>query len=251
MSFHPRNRNPKEIALVPSFQTTSWSMVRLASDRSRDEGREALAAFCRQYWYPVYAFIRRRGFSEEEAADLTQGFFTRLLEKETLQAADPERGRFRTFLLTSCRNFLANEHDRVTAVKRGGGVPSLSLDLENAEGRYASEPSHDLTAEKLFERRWALEMIARSIQQLRDEYGASGRAALFEALKPGLVGADAARPATSAAASLGMTEAALRKAAQRLRQRFGRILRDRIAETLHDPNDLEDEVRALFLTLGS
>ncbi|WP_206352126.1 RNA polymerase sigma factor [Tautonia rosea] len=251
MSSNPPETEPRGVAKVTSFETTSWSLVRLAANRSSTEGEEALAKLCRQYWYPVYAFIRRRGFGEDEAADLTQGFFARLLEKDTLRAADPEKGRFRTFLLVSCRNFLANEHDRKMAMKRGGGVLPLSLDLKDAEDRYRAEPSHDLTAERLFERRWALELISRSLQQLEEECKAAGRGPLFDALKPGLSGVDESVPASIVAASLGMTEAAVRKASQRLRQRFGQILRARIADTLHRPEDLEDEIRALFLALAS
>ncbi len=250
MSFKPPNPKPKGVGPASSFETTSWSLVRRAAARSCAEGEKALAALCLQYWSPVYLYIRRRGFSADEAADLTQGFFARLMEKGTLRAADPEKGRFRTFLLVACRNFLTNEHDRMSARKRGGGIPSLSLNFKDAEDRYHAEPSHGLTAERLFERQWALEMISRSLQQLEDECKSAGRGPLFDALKPGLSGLGESVPASTAAASLGMSEAAVRKASQRLRQRFGQILRTRIADTLDGPEDLEDEIRALFLALA-
>ena len=140
----------------PAFETTSWNLVLAAADRTTPQADEALASLCTAYWYPLYVFIRRRGHDPDRAADLTQGFFTRLLEKEYLRSVDPSKGRFRAFLLAACKHFLANEHDRETARKRGGGRCPISIDRRDAEGRYLAEPAHDLTPERLFERRWAL-----------------------------------------------------------------------------------------------
>lgn len=234
----------------PTFETTCWSLVLAASDRAAPQADGALAALFAAYWYPLYAFIRRQGHDPDRAADLTQGFFTRLLEKEGLRSVDPSKGRFRAFLLAACKHFLANEHDREVARKRGGGRSSISIDLRDAEGRYLSEPCHDLTPERLFERRWALTLLDESLDQLGREFHQGGKGALFERLKFLLTGVDGAASYAQLGAASGMTEAAVKKAAQRLRGRYREILRERIARTVEDPGQVDDEIRTLFGSLS-
>jgi RNA polymerase sigma-70 factor (ECF subfamily) len=225
-------------------------VVLAAVDRETSQANEALATLCTSYWYPLYAFIRRQGHDPDRSADLTQGFFARLLEKEFLRSVDPSRGRFRAFLLAACKNFLANEHDRETAQKRGGGRDLLSIDLRDAEGRYLAEPAHDLTPERLFERRWALTILDQSLDQLARESRQAGKDALFERLRSNLTGAEGDSSHAEIGASLGMTEGAVKKAAQRFRQRYREIVRERIAGTIDDPRQVEDEIRTLFAILS-
>jgi RNA polymerase sigma factor (sigma-70 family) len=233
------------------FGTTHWSLVLAARDRDAPQAGEALAMLCAAYWYPLYAFVRRRGHNPDRAADLTQDFFTRLLEKDYLQSVDPSKGRFRTFLLAACKHFLANEHDREVAQKRGGGRSPVSIDRRDAEGRYLAEPAHDLTPERLFERRWALTLLDQVLEQLGREFHLDGKGALYDRMKIILTGAEGATSYTRIGADLGMTEAAVKKAAQRLRQRYREILRGRIAETIADPGQVDDEIRTLFAILAS
>jgi RNA polymerase sigma-70 factor (ECF subfamily) len=232
------------------FATTHWSLVAAAQDPAAPAAREALADLCRAYWFPVYAYVRRRGHDRHRAEDLTQAFFARLLEKNDLAAADKTRGRFRTFLLTACQHFLANEHDRAAAKKRGGGKGHFPLDFAGAEGRYAHEPAHGDTPERAFERRWALELLDAALAELRAEYVESGRGKLFDALKGCLAGAGADAAYADLAAELDMTEGAVKVAVHRLRQRYRDRLREAIARTVADPADVDDEVRDLFAALG-
>jgi RNA polymerase sigma-70 factor (ECF subfamily) len=233
------------------FETTRWSLVLAAADGATPQADEALAALCATYWYPLYAFIRRRGHDPDRAADLTQGFFTRLLEKEDLRSVDPSKGRFRAFLLAACKHFLANEHDRQTAQKRGSGRCPVSIDRRDAEGRYLAEPAHDLTPERLFERRWALGLLEQSLDQLGRESRQAGKGELYERLKSILTGAEGVVSYAQVGTGLGMSEAAVKKAAQRLRQRYREILRERIAGTVDDPGEVDDEIRTLFVVLSS
>jgi RNA polymerase sigma-70 factor (ECF subfamily) len=230
------------------FATTHWSLI-LAARGSSPEARAALEELCRRYWYPLYAYIRRRGHTADAAQDLTQELFARLLERDDLAALDPARGRFRAFLLTACRHFLANEHDRARTLKRGGGRRILALDLGDADRRYAAEPGHEQTPERLFERRWALTLLDQVLRVLRQRYEAAGQADLFERLKGTLTGA-ADGAYAEAAAALGMTEGAVKVAAHRLRQRYRALLRDEIAQTVADPDEVDDEVRTLFQALA-
>jgi RNA polymerase sigma-70 factor (ECF subfamily) len=234
-----------------AFESTRWSLVLAASEAAAPEADKALAELCTVYWYPLYAFIRHRGNDADRASDLTQGFFTRLLDKEFFRSADPSRGRFRAFLLTACKNFLANEHDRETARKRGGGRCRISIDRRDAEGRYLAEPAHELTAERLYERRWALTLLEQSLDQLGRESRQAGKGALYERLKPILTGADAVVSYAEVGESLRMSEAGVKKAAQRLRQRYREILRERIASTVDGAGQVDDEIRALFAILAS
>jgi len=231
------------------FATTRWSMVAAAQDPTAPHAREALAELCRLYWYPVYAYVRRRGHDHHAAQDLTQAFFARLLERHDLAAADRTRGRFRSYLLTACQHFLANEHDRETAKKRGGGRARVPLDLAGADGRYSREPADEETPERVFDRQWALGLLDRALGGLREEYTGSGRAKLFDALKDCLPGG-AAVPYADLAGRLGMTEGAVKVAVHRLRQRYRDRLREVIADTVATPEEVDDEIRDLFAALG-
>jgi RNA polymerase sigma-70 factor (ECF subfamily) len=237
------------------FLTTHWSVVRRAGHLASAECQAALSALCEQYWYALYAFIRRRGYDWHEAQDLTQAFFARLLEKGELRLADPERGRFRSFLLAALQHFLANEWDRRTAQKRGGGQTPLQLDLDTAEDRFRAEPAHADTPEKLFHRRWALMVLDRVLQRLRDDYQSSGRSQLFSRLEPLLVGERAANTGPvgyrDIGGELGMSESAVKTAIHRLRKRFRDTLREEIAQTVAAPEDIDDELRQLFQALES
>jgi RNA polymerase sigma factor (sigma-70 family) len=231
------------------FQTTRWSLVAAAKDPAAPESRQALADLCRVYWYPVYAYVRRRGHDHHAAQDLTQAFFARLLEKNDLAAADRSRGRFRSFLLAACQHFLANRRDYETARKRGGGRAHVPLDFADADGRYSREPAHDDTPERLFDRQWALGLLDRAVAELRAEYEGSGRGKLFDALKECLAGG-AEVPYAELADRLGMTEGAVKVAVHRLRQRYRDRLRAVIADTVAKPEDVDDEIRDLFTALG-
>ena len=235
----------------PSFGTTHWSLILAAKDRGAPQAENALAALCAAYWYPLYAFIRRQGHDPDRAADLTQGFFARLLEKDYLASVDPSKGRFRAFLLAACKHFLANAHDQEVALKRGGGRRPVSIDRRDAEGRYLCEPAHDLTPERLFERRWALTLLDRALDEVAQEFHRSGKGVLYDRLKVVLTGAEGAAPYARLGAELGMTEDAVKKAAQRLRQRYREVLRELVAETVEEPGQVDDEIRALFAILAS
>lgn len=226
------------------FATTRWSLVAAAA---RPEAAGALADLCRLYWYPVYAYVRRRGHGADEAEDLTQAFFARLLEKGALGAATPARGRFRNFLLASCQHFLAHERERAGALKRGGGRV-VSLDLSGADGRYRREPAGGEGPERLFERRWAMELLGRALARLRGEYEAGGKGRVFGALKGQLSGEAAGMAAL--AEVLGMTVSAVKTAAHRLRKRYGELLREEVRETVETEAEVEEEVRALFRALA-
>ena len=231
-----------------SFDTTQWTLVVAAGDSQHPGSREALADLCRSYWYPLYAYLRRRGYPREEAEDLVQGFFTQLLDKNYIKAADKERGRFRSFLLASLKNFAANEWDRKKAEKRGGAATTLSLDFETAEGRYHIEPVDEQTPEQVFDRDWAVSQLEHVLERMRSE-GAGGER--FELLKGFLTGEGEDIRYKDAAVRLGMTEGAVKVAVHRLRQRFGSLLRDEVARTLNDSADVDDEIRHLFAAFES
>jgi RNA polymerase sigma factor (sigma-70 family) len=233
------------------FATTHWTVVVAARDGDDDRARAALAELCRMYWYPLYAFVRRKGHRADEAQDLTQEFFARLLEKDFLAVIDRGKGKFRSFLLAACQHFLANEHDRANAQKRGGGRSHFSLDWQDAENRYAHEPAHALTAEKLFERRWAVTLLDEVLLRLKAEYDQSGKGALFEHLKGFLTQPSETAPYRELAASLDMTEGAVRVAVHRLRRRYRELLEEQIAHTVETPDQVADEIRSLFAALAS
>ena len=232
------------------FATTRWSLVAAAGRGASPESAQALALLCETYWYPLYAYVRRRGHDPHEAQDLTQEFFARLLERRNLRAADRQRGKFRTFLLASLQNFLSNEWRKEQAQKRGGGKLPVSLDFKAGESRYTLEPSHELTAERVFERRWALTLLDQAMTKLRDEFTASGKAELFEALQGSLGGEAVLAPYAELALRLGTTEGALKTAAHRLRRRCRELLRAEIAQTVARAEDIDAELRELFSAVG-
>jgi RNA polymerase sigma-70 factor (ECF subfamily) len=232
------------------FATTHWSIVLSAGRKESGESGKALASLCQAYWYPLYAYVRRRGYSAHEAQDLTQEFFLHLLQQESIQVADPERGKFRSFLLASLQNFLANEWRRGQAEKRGGGTPVISLDLHAGEDRYGLEPADTVTPEKIFERRWALTLLDMALTRLQEEFTTSGKKELFDALKEHLGSGASGTPYAVVAARLGMTEGAVKVASHRLRRRCREILRGAIGETVADPADIDGELQQLFAAIS-
>lgn len=232
------------------FHTTRWSRVLLAGGpQEGDDSRDALATLCRDYWYPLYAFARRRGLEVPDAEDATQGFFLHLLEAGSLARAKSERGRFRSFLLRGMQNFLNNEHRRDTALKRGGRERPLSLEAMAAEKRYALEPADPMTPEAHFERNWALSLIERVFSRVEEDYTRAGRRDLYEALRPFLA-AEAGAGYETVARDLGMNVAAVRTAVFRMRRRYGERLREEIAETVSSPAEVEEELSQLMRSLA-
>jgi len=234
----------------PAFVTTHWSVVLSAQNEDSPQSAEALATLCSAYWFPLYAFVRRQGRSPHDAQDLTQEFFARLLEKDYLKSAAREKGRFRTFLLVALKRFLANEWDRQHAQKRGGFTPVVSIDQEQAESRFESEPAHILQPDVLFDRQWAVTLLERTMKRLHEEYITSGRTKLFEFLRSALARDESALPYAQIASQLNLSEAAVKMAVQRLRARYREILRAEIAETVSSPDEVEEEIRHLFSTFG-
>jgi len=229
------------------FPTTRWTLVVAAANPQRKGARSALVSLCECYWYPLYAYLRRRGYPPDEAQDLTQEFFIRVLEGRYLDRADPEKGRFRSFLLTSLKFFVADEEDRRRAQKRGGGAV-LPLELSSGEDRYQREPAHDETPERIFERRSALSVLDRVVERLRKEFVQHGRPEHFERLKMFLLGkADA--PYAALAREMNTSERALKVAIHRLRKRYRELFRQEIADTVADPGEVESELRFLAAAL--
>jgi RNA polymerase sigma-70 factor (ECF subfamily) len=232
-----------------NFSTTRWSLV-VAAGNSRDPHyTEALAELCEAYWYPVYAFVRRQGMEPDRAQDLTQGFFTEVLEKRTLKAARQDRGRFRSFLLAALKFYLSHERDRADAKKRGGGRVPIRLDADTAEGRYSLEPAETDTPETLFERRWALQLLERAVGRLREEQKESALPDRSLRLVNHLTGETTAPGYKRVAQELGMTESAVKVAMYRLRGRFRELLREEVLQTVADPESIDDELRYLFTVL--
>ncbi|HTS30182.1 MAG TPA: sigma-70 family RNA polymerase sigma factor [Bryobacteraceae bacterium] len=229
------------------FPATRWTLVIAAGDPRRKEARSALVALCENYWYPLYAYLRRRGYPADQAQDLTQQFFMRMLEGRYLDRADPEKGRFRSFLLTSLKFFVADEEDRNRAYKRGGGAV-LPLEFSSGEERYQREPAHDETPERIFERRWALSVLDRVVETLREEFVHHGRPEHFERLKVFLLGQSDA-PYATLAREMNTSEGALKVAIHRLRKRYRELFRQEIADTVADPAEVESELRYLAAAL--
>ncbi len=234
------------------FPTTRWSLIEQAAERNPGESSYALAELCRHYWYPVYSFIRSRGATADEAEDLTQEYFSRVLEGRLLAAADRARGRFRTLLRIDCGFFLADMHDRQRARKRGGGVRPLSLASSSANQRFDLEPVDRLESADLFDRAWALDVLARALQRLASEEAREGRDAAFQHLRDVLVPNTAHVSHAVLAGQLGMSESAVEGAVRRLRGRYRLALRTTVAETLDSPTEeeIDEEVRDLFAALG-
>jgi RNA polymerase sigma-70 factor (ECF subfamily) len=234
-----------------SFATTHWSLVLAAGKGASADAQAALAALCQTYWYPLYAYVRRQGHQPDDAQDLTQEFFARLLEKHYLQSADPGRGRFRSFLLTAFQRFLSKERDRERAKRRGGGTKPLPLDFEAGERRYSLEPAHEATAERIYEQRWALTLLDRVFARLRDESDRAGKQKQFDRLKVYLTGEAGAPAYRDIAAELAMTEGAVKVAVHRLRRRYRDLVREEISQTVAGPEDVDEELRHLFAALRS
>ena len=229
------------------FQTTHWSLVLRAAGRAEPGADSALETLCTRYWYPLYAYVRRRVADANEAQDLTQEFFSRLLEKEYLAVADPQRGKFRCFLLSSLKHFLANEWRHARARKRGGGRSFVSVDFAQGENRYCSEPADCLTPERLYDRQWALALLDQTLGRLRAEYAARGKSPVFDQLKDSLTGQG--RPYAELAASLGISEAAVKMASHRLRRRYGELLKEAVTHTVAGPKDIDGELQELLAAL--
>jgi RNA polymerase sigma-70 factor (ECF subfamily) len=232
------------------FGRTHWSLVAVAKGSDTPESQAALEKLCRNYWLPIYAFVRRQGHSPHDAQDLTQEFFARLLGKRFFAGADPAKGRFRSFLLGALKHFLANEWDKARAQKRGGGAPAVPLQLETAETRYGHEPADNTTPEQSYEHRWALALLEEVLRRLAGEYQQEGRADLFAELNFCLVGERAAQPYAELATKLGVTEGTVKSFVHRLRQRYRQVLREEIANTVAAPGEVDEELRHLFTVLG-
>jgi RNA polymerase sigma-70 factor (ECF subfamily) len=232
------------------FASTHWSVVLAAGRQDSTESNEALATLCQVYWYPLYAYARRRLDSVDDARDLTQGFFTELMEKAYLQAVDPGRGKFRSFLVTAFKHYLSKERDRAAAQKRGGNRV-VALDFQTGESRYLLEPANHATPESIFERRWALTLLDQALSQLRKEFAGAGKERLFDVLKETLTGDGHARPYAQLGVELDMSEQAVKVAVHRLRRRYREVLRAAIAETVADPTHVEGELRDLFIAVQS
>lgn len=233
------------------FATTHWSRVVEAGDASSPNAQAALEALCRTYWYPLYAYVRRKGYTPEDAQDLTQEFFARLLTRNYLTVADRNRGKFRSFLLGSLEHFLAREWTKARAQKRGGGKVLISLDQLEPENRYLLEPAHELTAERIFDRRWTTTLLEQAMSRLREECAGNGKGALFAKVEDILSGEKGETPYAEIAAELRMSESAFKVAVHRLRQRYGELVRAEIAQTVHTAEEAEEELRYLFAVLRS
>jgi RNA polymerase sigma-70 factor (ECF subfamily) len=231
------------------FTTTRWTLVLAAVIRHEPSGAEAFARLCEGYYAPLYGYLRRRGHAPEDAQDLTQGFIAQLLEKDVLRHADPARGRFRAFLLTSLKHYAANIRVRASAAKRGGGGPHQSLDLAAAERRYCSEPGHDVTPERMYDRRWALTVLESALTALRTEFRTAGREPFFDVVHGHLTGDGDTASYREIGERFGMTEAAIKVAMYRMRRRFRDLLRMVVAATVEDERDVDDELRFLMSVL--
>lgn len=229
-----------------AFRTTHWTVVLEAARPGTEQSHEAFARIYLDYWYPLYAYIRRRGYSPPDAEDIAQNFFVHLIEKQSLEGLEREGGRFRSFLLRSLDNFLANDWNRARAQKRGEGVPLLSLNVTDDEAKFLAETSVTETPETLFERQWVFTLLAKVLEHLRAECEASGKGGLFEALGPHLQGDRAGLPYAEIAARHGMSEGAVKVAAHRLRQRYGELLCEEIGRTVGSGEEVEGELRYLI-----
>jgi RNA polymerase sigma factor (sigma-70 family) len=231
-----------------AFTTTHWSVVLEAQGES-PAAHEALEKLCRTYWRPIYAFLRRQGVSPEEVEDITQGFFAQLLERRKFSAVRKEKGRLRSYLLGALKYFLADEHRRAMAIKRGEGQRLIPLEDLRTDERIDVEPADSMTAEMIYERRWALTVLEQVLDRLKNEYRTAGNAALFDSLKQLLPDEPGSPSQAEIAAQLGMTENALRQAFYRFRQRYQSLLREEIANTVATPGDIEDELRHLIAVI--
>lgn len=233
------------------FATTHWTVVLAAGKRHTPQSDRALEELCRSYWFPLYAYVRRRGHAKEDAEDLVQAFFARFLAKNYLEGLSAERGRFRAFLLASLKHFLANDWDKSQRQKRGGGAEHLSLDWQTADTKFQVAATAEPSPDKAFDREWALALLAKVIERLQAECAAEGKANVFEQLKAFLAAGKGESAQSEVAKTLGMEEGAVRVAVHRLRKRYRQLLRDEIAHTLSDAVMVDEEMRALFGAFGS
>lgn len=237
------------VIMDPVFTTTRWSVVLHASQKESQQADEALESLCRGYWYPIFVFLRRSGRTAHDAEDLTQAFFERVLSRDYLRAVDRRKGRFRSFLLAMLRNFLANHRRDARAQKRGGAFEFVGLEDESVDEDELSSAANDLTPEQSFQRQWALTLLDQVVGQLRGEFYDTGKGEMFDALKVFLTGDRAIVSYAELAAQLNATEAALKMSVSRMRRRYGELLRAEIARTVATPDEIEDELRALFAAL--
>jgi RNA polymerase sigma factor (sigma-70 family) len=245
----PEQLSPSGSSDAAGFAATHWTVVLSAARGSgTPRAAAAMAELCRTYWYPLYAYVRRRNYDAHEAEDLTQEFFVRLIAKNYLADVDRQKGKFRAFLLAAMKHFLADEWDRSRAQKRGGGQVIVPLDGADADTRYSREPAHDLTPEKLYERQWAIAVLQKVLARLREEFLAEGKAVLFDRLEAFLAGGTTTTHAQTAA-ELGLTENAVKKAVHRLRRRFREGLREEIAHTVASPEEIDEEIHYLLRCL--
>jgi RNA polymerase sigma-70 factor (ECF subfamily) len=228
------------------FATTRWTVVLAAGRPETPHAAAALEELCQTYWYPLYVYVRRQTTTREDAEDLTQAFFAKFLEKNYLEGVSSDKGKFRAFLLAALKHFLANEWDRANRQKRGGGVANLSLDWQDADTRYQINPADNLSPDKLYDRAWAVTLLGRVVKRLRAESEADGKAKVFEQLKPFLTTDKGAIPYATAATALGWTEGAVRVTVHRLRRRYRELLRNEITQTLADPAQADEELKALM-----
>jgi RNA polymerase sigma-70 factor (ECF subfamily) len=235
-----------QIGQNSKFDQTRWSVVLSAQRDDTIAANEAMAILCQTYWYPLYAYVRRKGKSPQEAEDLTQEFFARMIEKRYLDIADQERGKFRSFLLCSFKYFLANEYDKSQALKRGGGMQVVSIDQTEAEDRYTLEPVDSLTPDKLYQRRWAMMMIEQTLESLRSDMEAANKLELFEALKGSLTMSGCQKPYTELSEQLGMSVSAIKVTVHRMRKQYRAQLREYIAQTVQSPDEVDEEIAHLF-----
>lgn len=231
------------------FTTTQWSLVLHAGDSLDPESESESAQLCRNYWYPLYAYIRHRGYAVEDARDLTQTFFQRVLERKLLKRVKPDGRKFRSYLLTALKHFLSDEWDRARAQKRGGGQTLISLDYESAQERYAIEPRETQSPDQLYEKRWALTILEQVMARLRQDYQKTNKAALFEAIQEALP-KGRSTPYSEIAETLSMSESAVKVAVHRMRSRFRKRLREEVSQTLSEGADTEEEIQHLFAALA-
>ena len=232
------------------FATTHWSVVLAAGQSRGAQTSAALEQLCRTYWYPLYAYVRRRGYGHEDAQDLTQGFLLQLLERKSFARVDRSKGRFRSFLLAALNYFLADQRARASAQKRGGGRPILSFDAQAAEQRYRLEPVDDRSPDRLFERSWALALLDTVLARLEQEFREAGKAELFQRLRVFLVAGTGQETYADVGAEVSMTGEAVKKAVHRLRHRYSELFREAIAQTVADPAEVEDEMRYLYAVMA-
>jgi RNA polymerase sigma factor (sigma-70 family) len=244
-----KNRDFSCLAGTGEFPSTHWSVVVEAGQRSDAQASEALEHLCRSYWYPLYAYIRRRGYSSKDAEDLTQEFFARLLAGDFLARADPQKGKFRSFLLGGINFLLCDERDRANRLKRGAGQELISFDQAGAEARYRLEPADTMTPERLFERSWVMTLLERAADRLREEYAAAGKARLHAHLTGFRLDVPGQPPYREVAEQLGQSGSAIKSAILRLRRRHRQLVREEIAQTVADPADVDEEIRYLMLVL--